>query len=503
MVHRGLQGWYRVEWFPFCATSGGGGACSRQSALLGKIPSSLGLSLRNPPPAAEPWGSLAAWALALALLCLLATELWGPGWGSLLPSHEPGGAGEEDDGDNVIGEEGPGAGRCRLICKSSALAQSLLRSLRRGAARQSGRWLWRTWPQLQTMFQLLFPPARQPELARELLQLADGGLVALDWVMGPRGTGKRSRATTAFGTAPVLLVLPNASGKVTRGVLHLCLLALEQGYKPVIFNRRGHNGSPLASLKLQAFGDPGDLKEAVTYIRMRQPGSSLCAVSEGSGSGLLLSYLGECGSSSYLAAASCISPVFRCQEWLETGCPWLYEWSLLLHQKRGLSRYVTALAEVVETGRLFRSCSLREFEETLFCQTKRHPVTWDAYWDRNDPLREVDEAAVPVLCICSADDPVRGPPASTLPMELFHSSPYFFLLLTPHGGHCGFLREGSCSWSHEVTLEYFTAVAEFFRTEERLKGLHRYRRGVPQKREASSAACHLQEIFSWQRSYTR
>ncbi|KAG6928524.1 protein ABHD15, partial [Chelydra serpentina] len=252
-----------------------------------------------------------------------------------------------------------------------------------------------------------------------------------------------------------------------------------------------------------AFGEPGDLKEAVMYIRVRQPGSVLCAVSEGSGSGLLLSYLGECGSSSYLAAAACISPVFRCQEWLETGCPWLYEWSLLLHQKRGLSRYTTALAEVVETGRLFRSRSLREFEETLFCQTKQQPVTWDAYWDRNDPLRDADEAAVPVLCICSADDPVRGPPASTLPMELFRSSPYFFLLLTPHGGHCGFLREGPCSWSHEVTLEYLAAVAEFFRAEERLKGLHRCRRGGPQKREASSAACPLQEIFSWQRSYTR
>ncbi|CAM4648991.1 unnamed protein product [Lepidochelys olivacea] len=441
-------------------------------------------------------GSLAAWALALALLCLLARELWGPG-------REPAGAGEEEDGDDVIREEGPGAGHCRLICKPSALAQSLLRSLQRGAALQSGRWLWRTWPQLQTMFQLLFPAAHQPELARELLQLADGGLVALDWVLGPRGAGKRSRATTAFGIAPVLLVLPNASGKVTRGVLHLCLLALEQGYKPVIFNRRGHNGSPLASLKLQAFGDPGDLKEAVTYIRVRQPGSSLCAVSEGSGSGLLLSYLGECGSSSYLAAAACISPVFRCQEWLETGCPWLYEWSLLLHQKRGLSRYATALAEAVEMGRLFRSRSLREFEETLFCQTKKHPVTWDAYWDRNEPLRDADEAAVPVLCICSADDPVRGPPASTLPMELFHSSPYFFLLLTPHGGHCGFLREGPCSWSHGMTLEFFMAVAEFFRAEERLKGLHRCRRSVLQKREASSAACHLQEIFSWQRSYTR
>ncbi|XP_074870081.1 protein ABHD15 [Carettochelys insculpta] len=430
-------------------------------------------------------GSLAAAALALALW-LLAQRLWGPG-------------GSEG---NATGEERARAGHCRLICKPSALAHCLRHSLEHFAARPGRCWWW-SWPHLQTALQLLCPPSRRPELARELLQLADGGLVALDWVVGPWGTGKRSGGSAAVSTPPVLLVLPNAAGKVTRGILHLCLLALEQGYQPVIFNRRGHNSSPLASLKLQAFGDPGDLKEVVTYLRVRHPGAALCAVSEGSGSGLLLSYLGECGSSSYLVAAACISPVFRCREWLEAGGPWLYEWSLLLHQKRSLSRYATVLAEVVETAKLFGSRSLREFEETLFCETKRHPVSWDAYWERNEPLRDVDEAAVPVLCICSTDDPVRGPPASTLPMELFHSSPFFFLLLTPCGGHCGFLTDGPRSWSHEAMLEYFWAVAEFFRAEERVKGPPWCRRGALQKREAASATYPLQEIFSWQRSYTR
>nr|XP_014424043.1 protein ABHD15 [Pelodiscus sinensis] len=343
-------------------------------------------------------------------------------------------------GENVIGEEGPSPGCCRLICKPSALARCLQRSLQRFAALPSGRWLWTNWPHLQTMIQLLLPTAHPPELARELLQLADGGLVALDWVIGAQGAGKKSRASPAFGPAPVLLVLPNAAGKVTRGMLHLCLQALEQGYQPLAMAAVSH-------------GVPSMRWENLESI---QQGAARC-------------------------------------------------WRLP-HAPRPVGfvppRYATALAEVVDTARLFRSRSLREFEETLFCQTKRHPVSWQGYWDRNDPLRDVDEVAVPVLCICSADDPVRGPPASTLPMELFHSSPYFFLLLTPHGGHCGFLKEGPCSWSHEVTLEYFRVVAEFFHAEERMKGLHRRRRGALQKREAASAACDLQ-IFSWQRCYTR
>uniref|UniRef100_U3JUS7 Abhydrolase domain containing 15 n=1 Tax=Ficedula albicollis TaxID=59894 RepID=U3JUS7_FICAL len=374
-----------------------------------------------------------------------------------------------------------GSGQCRLLCKPSALAQHLVRSLGRSAALRGGRWPWPRWPQLQMLWQLLQPPEPEPVVARELLQLPDAGLVALDWLVGPWGAAGGGGGVSS----PVLLLIPNAAGKVTAGLLQLGLRALERGFIPVIFNRRGHNGCPLTTPRLQPFGDPGDLREAVTYLRCRHPSASLLAVSEGSGSGLLR-----------LVAAACLSPIFRGRDWFEAGMPWLYEWPLLLHLKQGLSRYTGALAEAVDMDRLLGSRSLRELEETLFCQTRSRPTSWESYWERNEPLRDADEAAVPVLCLCSADDPVRGPPARSLPRELFRSSPFFFLLLSPLGGHCGFPRRGTgrC-WAHEAVLEYFRAMGEFLRTEERRKGLPRPRRwaGAPVE----------PPVFTWQRSYTR
>lgn len=106
----------------------------------------------------------------------------------------------------------------------------------------------------------------------------------------------------------------------------------------MVFNRRGHNGTPLTTVKLQPFGDPADLREAVRYIRYQQPSGRLFAASESTGSGLLLSYLGECGSSSYVTAAVCLSPVFRCQSWFETGLFWPLQWALVVYQKICLSR---------------------------------------------------------------------------------------------------------------------------------------------------------------------
>ncbi|NXJ95397.1 ABH15 protein, partial [Corythaixoides concolor] len=361
-------------------------------------------------------------------------------------------------------------GRWRLLCKPSALAQHLVRSLGRSAVLRGGCWSWPCWPRLQMLQQLLQPLEPEPVVARELLQLPDAGLVALDWLVGPRG------AAGGGGGGPVLLLIPNAAGKVTGGLLQLGLRALDRGFVPVIFNRRGHNGCPLTTPRLQPFGDPGDLREAVTYVRCRHPATPLLAVSEGSGSGLLLAYLGESGSSSRLAAAACLSPVFSGRDWFEAGMPWLYEWPLLLHLKRGLSRYAGSLAEAVDVDGLLGSRSLRELEEALFCRSKSRPTSWEAYWERNEPLRDADEAAVPVLCLCSADDPVRGPPARSLPTELFRSSPYFFLLLTPRGGHCGFPRRGAGGcWGHEAVLEYFRAMGEFLRAEEPRKGLLRPR----------------------------
>lgn len=78
--------------------------------------------------------------------------------------------------------------------------------------------------------------------------------------------------------------------------------------------------------------------QAIAYVHSRFPSSALVAVSEGSGSGPLLSYLGESGSSSYLTAAAAISPVLLGQRWMETNLPAVYRSMLMLQQKLLLSR---------------------------------------------------------------------------------------------------------------------------------------------------------------------
>lgn len=222
-----------------------------------------------------------------------------------------------------------------------------------------------------------------------------------------------------------------------------------------------------------------------------------------------------------------------------------------------ICRYRTVLGETIQTDALFSSCSLRGLEEALFCQTGNvgsaavsatrtscninTSGAWDAYWERNEPLRDVDEVAIPVLSVCAQDDPVRGDTKSTIPMELFETNPHFFLLLTDRGGHCGFSTQSEqhvtgvfgadssaaapnggvenrgSSWSHRALLEFFRATTDFFAAEERVKQLAARRRGlgggtvgrVFRHRSVSTCkrvqACshNIHAIYNWQRSYTR
>ncbi|CAL1573093.1 unnamed protein product [Knipowitschia caucasica] len=434
-----------------------------------------------------------------------------------------------------------------LLFKPSSLAQHLLRHC--GALSRTRLAPWpRGDPHLQTVQSLcgLSTPALQKRItyecglqfSRDHLLLRDGAIVALDWVVGECEGGRRS-------SPPVLLLVPEHWGSLTPHLCSLCHSASALGFYVVLFHHRGTAGCPLTTTRLTEFGDPADLDQAVAYIHSRHPSSVLLAVSEGSGSGTLLSYLGEKGSGSRITAAAAISPVLLGQLWFETAMPPLYHWGVLFHRKQQLRRYASSFSRVLDVAHVLRSSSLKEFEERLFCQHQseapwgltasaswglqeraRPAPDWDAYWERNEPLRDADEVEVPVLCLLSRDDPLL-PPAGALPLNLFQSNPFFIMVLTDTGGHCGFstanTRDGRTeNWSHTAVLEYFRAAVDFLKGggegrsvgftispmgEQRQRtNTFRRRRAAGMRRSLNQTVCQTvteDDEFTWKRAYTR
>ncbi|XP_078599727.1 protein ABHD15-like [Branchiostoma floridae x Branchiostoma japonicum] len=290
---------------------------------------------------------------------------------------------------------------------------------------------WALSPHVQTALSAVVCPGKEPRFQREYLELKDGGVVALDWATYEEKTLNDHRS--------VVIVV---SGVVTTGdgVARVCHGAWRRGFRPVVFRQRGHTDVPLTTPRLQSFGDPSDFREALEYIRATNPGSDLTAVSLSTGCGVLISYLGEYGSSTYLTAAVCISPIY-CAETLYSSqaIPSLYRWILLQRQKALLLSHVSCLQKVdaLDSASALRSGSMVEFEEIVFSKTNG-VHTMEDYWEQNEPTREIDEVAVPLLCISSKDDPLV--PKESIPTELFLTYPHFFLALTEKGGHCGFFE---------------------------------------------------------------
>ena len=76
-------------------------------------------------------------------------------------------------------------------------------------------------------------------------------------------------------------------------------------------------------------------------------------------------------------------------------------------------------------------------------------------------MRVVDRIRVPTLIMTAEDDPF-------VPVEPFRSpaitaNPYITLIVTPHGGHCGFVEAASSEsdgyWAERTVIEFASRIA--------------------------------------------
>lgn len=119
----------------------------------------------------------------------------------------------------VTGEK---ARTAALICKPSALANYLLKHCRSFShyAPCVG-WTWRASALLQSVYEACWPYDSPVQFVRDNLLLSDDGVVALDWALP---SYQKRRRTSSHSTSPVLLIIPNSFGKITRHVLKVILI---------------------------------------------------------------------------------------------------------------------------------------------------------------------------------------------------------------------------------------------------------------------------------------
>lgn len=336
----------------------------------------------------------------------------------------------------------------KLYFKESALASHLLKRCRLMNRKFDPPWYLRN-AHIQTILPHLIPTP-ETEFDREYLQMRDRGVVALDWAVHV-SIHKRKRCT-------ILLVLPGVTANAI-SVSTLCNLAAHKGYRPVVFNQRGCGNSVLTTPKLLSQGDPTDLRQVVKYIHGRYPKALITIIAYGTGNSLLLSYLGEFGSSANICVGACISACFDHMERFSKNIHGIYDLLYLMTMKVNLGVHSSALSKQINFNELMRTWSFKQFDEIVYSKMYGFSSV-EEFWDKSNPLQDVDEISVPLLFINSLDDPFYS--SLKIPYELCKYYPHFLMVVTNNGGHCGFqdtLTEAS--WAEILCLDYLDSVLEF------------------------------------------
>lgn len=336
----------------------------------------------------------------------------------------------------------------KLYFKDSALASHLLKRCRLMNRKFEPPW-WLSNAHVQTVLPFILP-YDEIEFEREYLQMKDKGVVALDWVVNV-SIHKRKRCT-------VLLVLPGLTANAL-SVSKLCSLAAHKGYRPVVFNPRGFGNSNLTTPRILSNGDPTDLRQVVKYIHGSYPKALITMLGYGTGCSLVLSYLGEFGSSANISAGACISACFDQTERFSNDIRGLYDFVYLSKLKCSVGAHSKALSPLINFNDLLRTWSYKRFDEIVYSKMYGFSNI-EEFWEKNNPLRDVDEIAVPLLFINSLDDPFYS--NIKIPYELCKYYPQFLMVATNKGGHCSFLDHiGDVSWAEKLALDYLDSVLEF------------------------------------------
>uniref|UniRef100_K3WWC1 AB hydrolase-1 domain-containing protein n=1 Tax=Globisporangium ultimum (strain ATCC 200006 / CBS 805.95 / DAOM BR144) TaxID=431595 RepID=K3WWC1_GLOUD len=345
----------------------------------------------------------------------------------------------------------------RIIAGDSPLNNHIAQGMKATLARYMPTW-WAN-GHVQIFLTFLVRQARI-KYKRDVLVLEDGGHASLDWALESSAPDAATRTQKLPDDAPIVVILHGLTG-CSDNMRSLCAEAFKHGYRPVVFNKRGHGGVKLMTPRLQGFGCVKDLTEAIVEIEKAYPRSKLYGIGLSAGSGLLTSYLGETGGKSRLEAGVMISPGYNTYDLFCLGrIHRLYDVLMTFALKKLLLEHKRELQDVIDVFKALRVTSVREFDEHVYMKLNGY-ADLESYWVDNNPSRAYDNVQRPTLCINALDDPVCT--KENIAYNLFEDHPRAMLIETEAGSHCGFF-EGDIprkSWSNEVAMRYLDLVREY------------------------------------------
>jgi predicted alpha/beta-fold hydrolase len=261
---------------------------------------------------------------------------------------------------------------------------------------------------------------------------------------------------------PTLLLLHGLEGSADAHYMRgMADKAFTAGFNVVRLNQRNCGGTDHLSVGVYNSGLTSDPAAVIDELVRVDGLSSISVAGYSLGGNLTLKLAGEYGTASpkEVKAFAAVSPTFdlaACIDALERRANWLYQQNFLWSLKQRIRRKARLYPERYSTAPLAQVRSVRQFDDAYTAPMSGYRDSADYYY-RASARRVVHQVRVPTLVITAVDDPFV--PVDPFRDTALTDNPAIRLLVTPHGGHCGFVTrradgDGDGYWAERAVVAF-------------------------------------------------
>lgn len=266
---------------------------------------------------------------------------------------------------------------------------------------------------------------------------------------------------------PTLLALHGLEGSSAAHYMRgLADKALKAGFNAVLLNQRNCGGTEHLGPGLYHSGLIDDAAFVIRELARTDHLDRFVVAGYSLGGNLALRLAGTHAPADLpeLKAVCAVSPVLEleaCVRALERGSNFAYQWNFVRHLKARMRRKDACFPGRFDLSRLGSVRTVRQFDAAYTAPFFGFESAED-YYHRAAALRVVEHIRIPALVIAAENDPF-------VPVDAFRDpkltgNPHITVVVTKHGGHCGFLgeRDGPDDdgfWAEQAIVEFARANA--------------------------------------------
>ncbi|HEY3382394.1 MAG TPA: alpha/beta fold hydrolase [Vicinamibacterales bacterium] len=241
---------------------------------------------------------------------------------------------------------------------------------------------------------------------------------------------------------PTLVLLHGLEGSADAHYMRgMAEKAFSGGFNVVRLNQRNCGGTDHLSVGVYNSGLTADPAAVIRELIARDRLSAIVVAGYSLGGNITLKLAGEHGEDGppEVKAFAAVSPTLdlaACIDALERRANRLYELNFLVSLKRRMRRKARLYPAIYSTAPLCGIRTVRQFDDAYTAPMSGYRDAAD-YYHRASSLRVIDKVRVPTLILTAADDPFI--PVGPFQTPVVTGNPAITLVITPHGGHCGFI----------------------------------------------------------------